>query len=179
MAPRMNKFWKLIFTLAVFSLASISLPAIVNARTPQRAHHVRPAPRSSPVVQGPSEHQMLLQLKDGQDALQRQIVDLRQSIRDLRQSLKEQVATTAAARDANDRLEKQTAQGFQMLGGRIGFIKPLLILILVALLALLGGAFLIWQKLSMLEQNLRQRLGIVEERVSDLREQSNKWVAGP
>jgi hypothetical protein len=112
--------------------------------------------------------------------LQRQSMDLRQSIRDLRQSLKEQVDTAAAsARDANDHLEKQTAQGFQMLGGRISFIKPLLILILVALLALLGGVFLIWQRLTMLEQNLRQRLGTVEQRVSDLWEQSNKWVAGP
>jgi chaperonin cofactor prefoldin len=123
---------------------------------------------------------MLLQLKDGQDALQRQIVDLRQSIKDQRQSLKEQIATAAVStRDANDRLATQTAQGFQMLGGRIGFIKPLLILILVALLALLSGAFLIWQTLSKLERNLRQRLGIVEQRVSDLREESSKWVAGP
>jgi TolA-binding protein len=175
----MNKFWKLILTLAVFSLVSINLPARVNARTLRRAHHVHSAPRSSPAVQGPSDHQTLLQLKNGQDALQRQIVDLRQSIRDLRQLLKEQVANTAAARDANDRLEKQTAQGFQILGGRLRFIETLSILIFLALLALLGGAFLIWQKLSMLEQNLRQGLGTVEQRVSDLREQSSKWVAGP
>jgi hypothetical protein len=31
----------------------------------------------------------------------------------------------------------------------------------------------------MLERNLRQGLGTVEQRVSDLREQSSKWVAGP
>jgi exonuclease VII small subunit len=47
------------------------------------------------------------------------------------------------------------------------------------LLALLGGAFVIWQRVIMLERNLRHRLGTVEQRVSDLREQSNKWVAGP
>jgi len=123
---------------------------------------------------------MLLQLKDGQDGLQRQITDLRQSLRDLRQSLKQQMTTTElSARDANDRLAQQTAQGFQTLGGRLGVIKPLLIVILVALLALLGGAFLIWQRLIMLERNIRQKLGTVEQRVSDLREQSNKWVAGP
>src|SRR5690348_11779480 len=142
----MNKFWKLVLTFAVLWLASISLPAGVNARTPRRVHPIHPAPHPNPpahVLQGPSDHQMLLQLKDGQDAVQRQITDLRQSLRDLRdlrQSLKQQMTmTTISARDANDRLAQQTAQGFQMLSGRLGFIKPLLIIILVALLALLGG----------------------------------------
>jgi predicted PurR-regulated permease PerM len=177
----MNKFWKLILPLAVFWLVSISLPAGVDARTPRRAHPVRQVPSARQVPrQGPSDHQILLQLKDGQDALQRQITDLRQSLKDLRQSFKQQVAVTSdSARDANDRLEKQTVQGFQMLGGRIGLIRTLLILIFVALLALLGGAFLVWQRLITLERSLGQRLRTVEQRVSDLREQSDKWVAGP
>ncbi len=176
----MNKFWKLILTFAVFWLVSISLATGVNARASRRTHPAHQVPSARQVPrQGPPDHQILLQLKDGQDALQRQITDLRQSQRDLRQSLKAQATSVAeSAREANDRLEKQRVQGFQMLNGRIGLIRNLLILILVALLALLGGVFLIWQRLSMLERNLRQGLGIVEQRVSDLQEQPNKWVAG-
>jgi hypothetical protein len=108
----------------------------------------------------------LLQLRDGQQALQRQIVDLGQS-------LKEQVnIASESARDANERLEKQTAQGFQMLNGRISSIHTLLVLIFIALLAVLGGTLLIWRRLTMLEQSL----ATVQRRVSDLREQSGKPV---
>jgi len=114
---------------------------------------------------------MLLQLKDGQQALQRQIVDLRQSIKDLRQSFNESMTIAGeSARDANNHLEKQTVQGFQMLRGRISFIQTLLVLIFAALLAVLGGILLVWRRLTMLAQNL----ATVERRVSDLREQSGK-----
>jgi len=179
----MNRFWKQILPLAAFWLVSISLPAGVDAKVPVRAHPVRHRPVQGPsnnARQGPSDHEMLLQLRDGQQALQREIGDLKQSINGLRQSFKENLSIAGeSARDANDRLEKQTAQGFQLLDGRISFIRTILVLIFIALIAVLGGALLIWQRLAMLEKSLGQRLVTVEQRVTDLGEQSSKWVAGP
>jgi hypothetical protein len=187
----MNRFWKRILPLAALWLVSFSLPAGVDAKVPARAHPVRHRPVQGPsnnarqgpsdhARQGPSDHDMLLQLRDGQQALQREIGDLRQSFNGLRQSFKDNLTMAGeSARDANDRLEKQTAQRFQMLDGRINFIRTLLVLTFIALLAALGGTLLIWQRLTMLEKSLGQRLVTVEQRVSDLGEQSNKWVAGP
>ncbi|MBV8451068.1 MAG: hypothetical protein JOZ29_02180 [Deltaproteobacteria bacterium] len=68
------------------------------------------------------------------------------------------------------------AQRFQMLNGRISFVRTLSVLIFIALLAVLGGIFVIRQRLTMLEQSLGRRLATVEHRVSDLREQSGKPV---
>ena len=179
----MNRFWKRILPLAALWLVSISLPAGAYAKVPARAHPVHHRPVQGPsnnTRQGPSDHEMLLQLRDGQQALQREIGDLKQSFKDLRQSLKENLTIAGeSAQDANNRLEKQTAQGFQLLDGRISLIRTLLVLIFIALLAVLGGILLIWQRLAMLEKSLGQRLITVERRVSDLGEQSNKWVAGP
>ena len=164
-------------TLAAFWVVSISLLSGVDAKVRERAHPARHVPRQGPssharqappvqAHQGPSDHEILLQLRDGQQALQRQILDLGQS-------LKEQVnIASESARDANERLEKQTAQGFQMLNGRISSIHTLLVLIFIALLAVLGGTLLIWRRLTMLEQSL----ATVQRRVSDLREQSGKPV---
>jgi hypothetical protein len=109
---------------------------------------------------------MLLQIRDGQQLLQRQIADLRQALKGDVNFARE------SARDANDRFEKQMVQGFQMLDGRLSFIQTLLVLILVTLVVVLGGALLIWQRLMRLEQGLAPRLTTVEQRVSDILEQS-------
>jgi len=179
LTAHMTRCSKRIVALVAIWLVSISLPAGIDARVPKRAHPARPARQgpSDHARQGPSDHEMLLQLRDEQQALQRQVVDLRQSFIDLRQSFKENMTIAGeSAREANDRLEKQMAQRFQMLDGRISFIRTLSVLIFIALLAVLGGILVIRQRLTMLEQNLGRRLATVEQRVSDLRAQSSKPV---
>jgi hypothetical protein len=152
---------------------SISLPIGVQAKAPERT--IRKHQASSG-----GQLQLESRLEVQQAVLQRGIVDLGQSLRALERSLGDDVnAARTSARDANDRLEKQMERGFQVLDGRIAFIKTLLVLIFTALLAVLGGALLIWRELIKLEQNLAHRLAMVEQRVVDVVEESKKRIIGP
>jgi hypothetical protein len=165
--PRhMTRFSKRILPPAL-CLVSISLSVPVHAKAPERAHPRRQAPTDSAVW---------LQLR--QEALQQQV--LQREMVNLARSLREDASVTRlSVRDANDRLEKQMAQGFQTLDGRIGFIQTLLVLIFIAVLAVLGSALLMWRELTKLEQTSGYRLATVEPRTGEVADESDKRITGP